>query len=83
MQLGVFARAFAASHLGETDSLDRVGARSGSRSSTASLLGGDPAAAGIVTLVAIFVSWAIDGFGALVSRVRDRIGFTLVAVGSR
>ena len=35
-----------------------------------------------MTLLAIFVSWAIGGFGeALSTSTRPRIGFTLVALG--
>ena len=39
------------------------------------------ACAGIVTLLAIFVSWAVGGFGALSHEYATAIGFTLVAVG--
>jgi len=37
--------------------------------------------AGIVTLLAIFVSWAIGGFGELSHEYATAIGFTLVALG--
>ena len=37
--------------------------------------------AGVVTLTAIFVGWALDGFGALSHEYATAIGFTLVAVG--
>ena len=36
---------------------------------------------GLVTLTAIFVAWALDGFGALSHEYATAIGFTLVAVG--
>jgi len=37
--------------------------------------------AGIATLTAIFVGWALDGFGSLSHEYATAIGFTLVAVG--
>jgi hypothetical protein len=37
----------------------------------------------MVTLGAIFVGWAIDGFGALSHEYATAIGFTLVAVGTQ
>ena len=82
VQLGVFARAFAASHLGETDRLierarDRLTLERGL------VLGGALLLAGIVTLAGIFVSWAIDGFGALSHEYATAIGFTLVALGTQ
>ena len=39
--------------------------------------------AGSVIVVAIFVAWAVDGFGALGHEYTTAIGFTLVAVGTQ
>ena len=36
---------------------------------------------GLVTLVSIFVSWALNGFGALAHEYATALGFTFVAVG--
>ena len=80
VQLGVFARAFAAEHLGETDGLvERAKGRLHLEHGLAG--GGILLLTGIVTLLAIFVSWAIDGFGALSHEYATAIGFTLVALG--
>jgi glycosyltransferase involved in cell wall biosynthesis len=80
VQLGIFARAFAAAHLGETDSLiERVHSRLRLEHGLAG--GGILLLAGIVTLLAIFVSWAAGGFGALSHEYATAIGFTLVALG--
>ncbi len=82
IQLGVFARAFAASHLGETDSLiERARGRIALEHGLA--LGGVLLLAGVATLGAIFVAWALDGFGALSHEYATAIGFTLVAVGTQ
>jgi hypothetical protein len=71
VQLGIFARAFAATHLGETDRLvDWARGRITLEHGLA--LGGVVLAAGLVTLVAIFVAWALDGFGASRAVRRDR-----------
>ena len=80
VQLGIFARAFAAAHLGETDGLverahDRLRLEHGLAGGGLLLL------AGVVTLLAIFVSWAIGGFGELSHEYATAIGFTLVALG--
>jgi hypothetical protein len=80
VQLGIFARAFAAAHLGETDSLVE-GARGQLRLEHGLAGGGILLLAGILTLLAIFVSWAIGGFGALSHEYATAIGFTLVALG--
>lgn len=82
VQLGVFARAFGASHLGEPDRLiawgkDRVRLEHGLA------LGAILALAGLVTVAVIFVSWALDGFGPLSHEYATAIGFTLVAVGAQ
>jgi glycosyltransferase involved in cell wall biosynthesis len=82
VQLGVFARAFAANHLGETDRLiewarGRISLEHGLALGAALLL------AGLVTLVAIFLSWALDGFGALAHEYATAIGFTLLALGTQ
>ncbi len=80
VQLGVFARAFAAAHLGETDGLvERAYGRLRLEHGLAA--GGILLLAGIVTLLAIFVSWAVGGFGALSHEYATAIGFTLVAIG--
>jgi glycosyltransferase involved in cell wall biosynthesis len=80
VQLGIFARAFAAAHLGETDSLiERVHSRLRLEHGLAG--GGILLLAGIVSLLAIFVSWAAGGFGALSHEYATAIGFTLVALG--
>ena len=36
-----------------------------------------------MTLTAIFVGWAVDGFGALAHEYATAIGFTIVAVGTQ
>ena len=82
VQLGIFARAFAASHLGETDRLvewarGRVTLEHGLAVGAILLL------AGVVTLAVIFVTWALDGFGALSHEYATAVGFTLVAVGTQ
>jgi glycosyltransferase involved in cell wall biosynthesis len=80
VQLGIFARAFAAAHLGETDPLiERAHGRLRLEHGLAG--GGILLLAGIVTLLAIFVSWAVGGFGALSHEYATAIGFTLVAIG--
>jgi glycosyltransferase involved in cell wall biosynthesis len=80
LQLGIFARAFAAAHLGEADGLiERAHGRVSLEHGLA--LGGIVLLAGIVTLAVIFVSWALNGFGALAHEYATAIGFTLVAVG--
>jgi hypothetical protein len=80
IQLGVFARAFAAAHLGETDRLIEW-ARGRITLEHGLALGGIVLLVGLVTLTAIFVGWALDGFGALSHEYATAIGFTLVAVG--
>ena len=80
VQLGVFARAFAASHLGEIDPLVER-ARGSLRLEHGLVLGGVGLLAGLVTLTVIFGSWALDGFGTLSHEYATAIGFTLVAVG--
>ena len=80
VQLGIFARAFAAAHLGETDRfVERAYGRLRLEHGLAG--GGLLLLAGIVTLLAIFVSWAIGGFGELSHEYATAIGFTLVALG--
>jgi hypothetical protein len=82
VQLGVFARAFAASHLGETDRLVEW-ARGRITLEHGLVLGAGLLLAGVVTLAVIFVAWALDGFGALSHEYATAIGFTLVAVGTQ
>jgi glycosyltransferase involved in cell wall biosynthesis len=82
VQLGIFARAFAAAHLGETDRL--VGWARGRLSLEHGLaLGGLILLAGIVTVTVIFVAWALDGFGELAHEYATALGFTLIAVGTQ
>ena len=71
VQLGIFARAFAAAHLGETDRfVERAYGRLRLEHGLAG--GGLLLLAGIVTLLAIFVSWAIGGFGGSPTSTRPR-----------
>jgi len=82
VQLGIFARAFAASHLGERDPwVDRARGR---LSVEHGLVGGGILLAiGLLTILVIFVNWAIDGFGALSHEYATAIGFTLLALGTQ
>ena len=82
VQLGVFARAFAASHLGETDALVEW-ARGRLNVEHGLAVGGLLLLAGLVTVTAIFAAWALDGFGALAHEYATAIGFTLVALGAQ
>jgi glycosyltransferase involved in cell wall biosynthesis len=82
VQLGVFARAFAANHLGETDRLIEW-ARGRISLEHGLALGAVLLAAGLVTLAAIFVGWALNGFGALAHEYATAIGFTLLAIGTQ
>ena len=82
LQLGVFARAFAAAHLGEADRfIERAHARFRLEHGLAG--GGILLLTGIAILLAIFVSWAVGGFGALAHEYATAIGFTLLAVGTQ
>ena len=79
-QLGLFARAFAAAHLGETDPLiERASGRVSLEHGI--LVGGVLLLAGVATVTVIFVGWAIEGFGELTHEYATAVGFTLVAVG--
>jgi hypothetical protein len=82
VQLGVFARAFAATHLGETDRLVKW-AKGRITLEHGLVLGSVLLLAGFATLAAIFVGWALDGFGALSHEYATAIGFTVVAVGTQ
>jgi hypothetical protein len=82
LQLGVFARAFAASHLGETDRLIEW-ARGRLTVEHGLVLGAVLVLAGSAIVAVIFVSWALDGFGALSHEYLTAFGFTLVAVGTQ
>jgi len=82
VQLGVFARAFAASHLGERDRWverwrDRLSVEHGL------VAGGIILGIGLLTILVIFVNWAIGGFGALSHEYATAIGFTLLALGTQ
>ena len=80
VQLGIFARTFARMHLGERDPfLDRVGTYL--RLEHGIVFGAGLMLAGLVTIAAIFVSWAASGFGALSHEYATAIGFTAIAVG--
>ncbi len=80
VQLGVFARAFAATHLGERDPfVERVDHRLSLEHGL--LLGGALLLGGLATVATIFVLWAVDGFGALSHEYATAIGFTLLALG--
>jgi hypothetical protein len=82
VQLGIFARAFAYAHLGETDGLVER-ARDRLRLEHGLAAGGILLLAGVLTLLVIFVTWAIDGFGALSHEYATALGFTAVAVGTQ
>ena len=82
VQLGVFARAFAASHLGETDRLIEW-ARGRITLEHGLVLGGVLLLIGLTTLAVIFLSWALNGFGALAHEYATALGFTLLAVGTQ
>jgi glycosyltransferase involved in cell wall biosynthesis len=82
LELGVFARAFAASHLGETDRLIEW-ARGRITLEHGLAFGGIVLLSGLVTLVTIFVNWALGGFGALSHEYATALGFTLLAVGTQ
>ena len=82
LQLGVFARAFAASHLGETDRLIEW-ARGRITLEHGLALGALVLVAGVATLATIFVAWALGGFGALSHEYATALGFTLVAIGTQ
>ncbi|HET6601533.1 MAG TPA: glycosyltransferase family 2 protein [Gaiella sp.] len=82
VQLGIFARAFAAAHLGETDGLvewarGRLSLEHGLAVGGLILLGG------IATVTVIFVAWALGGFGELAHEYATALGFTLIAVGTQ
>jgi hypothetical protein len=82
VQLGIFARAFAAAHLGETDTLvERAYGRLSLERGL--LLGFGLVGAGVVTVAVIFVGWALDGFGRLSHEYATAIGFTLIALGAQ
>jgi glycosyltransferase involved in cell wall biosynthesis len=82
LELGVFARAFAASHLGESDRLIEW-ARGRITLEHGLAIGGIVLLIGLVTLATIFVGWAVDGFGALSHEYATALGFTLLAVGTQ
>ena len=76
----MFARAFAATHLGESDPfVERVDRRLSLEHGL--LLGGALLLGGLTTVTAIFVHWALQGFGALSHEYATAIGFTLLALG--
>jgi hypothetical protein len=82
VQLGIFARAFAATHLGETDRLiERTRGRLSVEHGLA--LGGILLLIGLATVTVIFGTWALGDFGALSHEYTTALGFTLVAVGTQ
>ena len=82
VQLGIFARAFAASHLGETDRLiERARGRLSVEHGL--VVGGIMLLGGLVIVTVIFVRWALDGFGALSHEYTTALGFTLIALGTQ
>jgi hypothetical protein len=81
-QLGVFARAFAASHLGEHDGLiERTRGRITVEHGLA--FGAILLSSGLAIVIVIFGAWAFGGFGTLAHEYATAIGFTLVAVGTQ
>ena len=82
VQLGIFARAFAYAHLGETDALVER-ARDRLRLEHGLAGGGILLLTGTAMLLVIFVGWAIHGFGALSHEYGTALGFTLVALGTQ
>jgi glycosyltransferase involved in cell wall biosynthesis len=82
VQLGIFARAFAYAHLGETDALVER-ARGRLRLEHGLAGGGILLLTGTAMLLVIFVGWAIHGFGALSHEYASALGFTLVALGTQ
>lgn len=79
-QLGIFARTFAATQLGEEDELlDRM--RRIIRLEHGLALGGLVFVGGLAIVATIAVSWAIDGFGELGHEYLTAIGFTMLGVG--
>ncbi len=80
LQLGVFARAYALSHLNEHDPLfDRLHSRI--RLEHGLVLGCGLLLAGLAAVVAVFWSWAASGFGRLGHVELTALGFTLVGLG--
>jgi glycosyltransferase involved in cell wall biosynthesis len=78
--LGVFARTYAMTHFGEHDRLlERISGRV--RMEHGLLTGGLFFVGGAVTLLAIFISWASDGFGALGHEYATALAFTFVGLG--
>jgi len=82
VQLGIFARAFAAAHLGETDPLIARAHRR-LRLEHGLAIGAALLAVGLVTVTVIFGAWALDGFGALSHEYTTALGFTLIALGTQ
>ena len=71
VQLGVFARAFAASHLGEKDPwVERARGRLSVEHGL--VVGGLLLVIGLLTILVIFVSWALGRLRRALPRVRDR-----------
>jgi hypothetical protein len=81
-QLGIFARAFAATHLGERDGLVER-ARGRITVEHGLVFGAILLVSGLVVVLVIFGAWAFGGFGALAHEYATAIGFTLVAVGTQ
>jgi glycosyltransferase involved in cell wall biosynthesis len=80
VQLGIFARTFSRIHLGERDPfLERFGGHV--RLEHGLLVGVVVMLGGIAALAAIFVSWAVNGFGALAHEYATALSFTAIAIG--
>jgi len=80
VQLGLFARTYAMTNMGERDTLlERLGRRI--RLEHGLLLGGGLFLIGGAILVTIFVGWARGGFGGLGHEYATALGFTLVGLG--
>lgn len=79
VQLGLFARAYAAYHLGEHDPLfDRL--RSRSRLEHGLVVGGAMLATGLVLVTMVVVTWAGRGFGELREEQFALAGLTLAVL---
>jgi glycosyltransferase involved in cell wall biosynthesis len=80
IQLGLFARTYAMTNMGERDELiERLGRSV--RLEHGLLAGGGLLVVGGAILVAIFVGWARGGFGGLGHEYATALGFTLVGLG--
>jgi hypothetical protein len=80
VQLGLFARTYAMTNMGERDELlERLGRRV--RLEYGLLAGAGLLLVGGVVLASIFVGWASEGFGDLGHEYATALGFTFVGLG--